>query len=47
MYPLPSPVKLTVPKPFLRITNALVEKLVASDEPKTVLPLNPPTFNAP
>ena len=46
-YPVPAPVRLTVPIPFLRITNHLVEKLDASDEPKTVLTWNPPIFRAP
>ena len=47
MYPVPAPVRLTVPIPFLRITNDLVEKLDASDDPNTVLPANPPIFRAP
>ena len=46
-YPVPAPVILTVPKPFLRTTNDLVEKLDASDDPKTVDPPNPPIFRAP
>ena len=46
-YPDPSPVILTVPKPFLRTTNDLVEKLDASDDPNTVDPPNPPIFKAP
>ena len=47
MYPVPAPVKLTVAKLFLNTTNDLVEKLAASDEPKTVLSWNPPIFRAP
>ena len=46
-YPDPAPSKFTVPIPFLRITNDLVEKLDASDDPKTVLSWNPPIFRAP
>ena len=47
VYPDPSPVKFTVPKPFLRTTNDLVEKLAASDDPNTVDPPNPAIFRAP
>ena len=36
-YPDPAPVNVTLPIPFLRIANDLVEKLAASQEPKTVL----------
>ena len=46
-YPVPAPVMLTVPIPFLRIVNDLVEKEDASDEPNTVLPPNPPIFSEP
>ena len=46
-YPVPAPSILTVPIPFFRTTNDLVEKLDASDDPKTVLPWNPPIFRAP
>ena len=38
---------LTLPKPFLRTTNDLVEKLDASDDPNTVDPPNPAIFRAP
>ena len=47
VYPDPSPVKVTVPKPFLRTTNDLVDKLDASDDPNTVDPPNHPIFKAP
>ena len=47
VYPVPAPVILTLPIPFLRIVNDLVEKVDASDEPNTVLPPNPPIFNEP
>ena len=47
VYPVPAPVILTVPIPFLRIVNDLVEKVDASDEPNTVLPPNPPIFSEP
>ena len=46
-YPVPAPVILTVPIPFFRTTNDLVEKLDASDDPNTVDPPNPPIFRAP
>ena len=46
-YPVPAPIRLTDPTPFLNITNDLVEKLAASDDPKTVLHWNPPIFRAP
>ena len=46
-YPVPAPIKFTDPTPFLNTTNDLVEKFAASDDPKTVLPWNPPIFNAP
>ena len=46
-YPVPAPVILTLPILFLRTTKDLVEKLDASDDPKTVLPWNPPIFRAP
>jgi hypothetical protein len=46
-YPVPAPSMLTVPILFLRTTNDLVEKLDASEDPKTVLPWNPPIFRAP
>ena len=47
VYPVPAPVILTVPKPFLITVSALVEKVDASDEPNTVLPPNPPIFSEP
>ena len=46
-YPVPAPSILTVPILFFRTTKDLVEKLDASDDPKTVLPWNPPIFRAP
>ena len=46
-YPVPAPVILTDPIPFLRTTSDLVEKLDASDDPNTVDQPNPPIFKAP
>ena len=47
VYPVPAPVILTLPIPFLRTVSDLVEKVDASDEPNTVLPPNPPIFSEP
>ena len=47
VYPVPAPVMLTVPIPFLKIVNDLVVKEDASEAPNTVLPPNPPIFNEP
>ena len=46
-YPLPAETMLTVPRLLLITTKDLVEKLDASEDPNTVLPLNPPIFRAP
>ena len=46
-YPVPAEVTVTVPKPFLRTTNDLVEKQDASDEPNNVLSWNPAILRAP
>ena len=47
VYPVPAPVMLTLPIPFLRTVSDLVEKVDASEAPNTVLPPNPPIFSEP
>ena len=41
-YPVPAPSILTVPILFFRTTKDLVENLDSYDDPKTLLPWNPP-----